>query len=317
MAMIETNKLRKVFGPIEAVKGVSFRVEKGEVLGFLGPNGAGKSTVMRLLTCFLTPTAGTASVGGHDILTDSMKVRRCVGYVPESNPVYGDMTTVAFLNFIAEMRGFRGRELKKRVDEVIDRCWLTDVRSQVTDTLSKGFKRRVGLAQAFLHDPPILILDEPTDGLDPNQKHEVRTLINRMAPDKATIISTHVLEEVDAVCTRAIIIAEGRIVADGTPAELQERSRYQGAVRLTVETPDTRGAEQALNGLPGVENVEILGKSDGAAHFFVFPKRGESILSGIVKLANEKKWKIEEMSEETGHLDEVFREITTKGGKHS
>ncbi|GAG32890.1 unnamed protein product, partial [marine sediment metagenome] len=196
MAMIETKALRKVFGPIEAVKGVSFRVDNGEVLGFLGPNGAGKSTVMRMLTCFLTPTSGTASVGGHDILEAGMEVRRMTGYVSETNPVYGDMTAESFLKFVAEMRGYRGREITERVGRACELCALMDVRPQTIDTLSKGYQRRVGVAQALLHDPKVLVLDEPTDGLDPNQKHEVRSLIREMAPDKAIIVSTHMLEEV-------------------------------------------------------------------------------------------------------------------------
>ena len=184
MTMIETKQLRKVFGPIEAVKGVSFRVDKGEVLGFLGPNGAGKSTVMRMLTCFLTPTSGTATVGGHDILSDSMAVRRLIGYLPESNPLYTDMEVQDFLRFIGEMRGFHGSELKQRVDKALEMCWLTNVRHQMIETLSKGYQRRVGLAQTLLHDPQVLVLDEPTDGLDPNQKYEVRSLIKGMAAEK-------------------------------------------------------------------------------------------------------------------------------------
>jgi ABC-2 type transport system ATP-binding protein len=317
MNMIETKKLRKVFGPIEAVKGVSFRVDKGEVLGFLGPNGAGKSTVMRMLTCFLTPTSGTALVGGHDILTDSLAARRMVGYVPESNPVYGDMSVVSFLRFIAEMRGFRGAEIDRRVASAMDTCWLDSVRQQIIETLSKGFKRRVGLAQALLHDPEILILDEPTDGLDPNQKHEVRTLIRRMAPDKAIVISTHVLEEVEAVCTRAIIIADGRILEDKTPAQLLARSRHHGAVRLTVAGDGLAGVERALTELRNVSHVETVDSIGATAHFTVFPKPGNAISRDVIALAFEKKWKIQDIHVETGDLNEVFRDITTKEGVHS
>jgi ABC-2 type transport system ATP-binding protein len=317
MNMIETKKLRKVFGPIEAVKGVSFRVDKGEVLGFLGPNGAGKSTVMRMLTCFLTPTSGTALVGGHDILTDSLAARRMVGYVPESNPVYGDMSVVSFLRFIAEMRGFRGAEIDRRVASAMDTCWLDSVRRQIIETLSKGFKRRVGLAQALLHDPEILILDEPTDGLDPNQKHEVRTLIRRMAPDKAIVISTHVLEEVEAVCTRAIIISDGRILEDKTPAQLLARSRHHGAVRLTVAGDGLAGVERALTELRNVSHVETVDSTGATAHFTVFPKPGNVISRDVIALAFEKKWKIQDIHVETGDLNEVFRDITTKEGVHS
>ena len=313
MAMIETKKLRKVFGPIEAVKGVSFRVDRGEVLGFLGPNGAGKSTVMRMITCFLEPTSGTATVGDHDIQTDSMEVRKLIGYVPESNPVYGDMTANSFLRFVGEIRGYSGKELEQRVERVVDMCWLADVRHQPLETLSKGYKRRVGLAQALIHDPPVLILDEPTDGLDPNQKHEVRSLIKGMAADKAIIISTHILEEVDSVCTRAIVIAQGRIVADGTPAELRSRSPYHGAVRLGVRGDGVDVA--ALEALPGVASVERLeDDASGASICLIVPAKGQSVSNAVVDLAAEKRWKVDEVHVEEGRLDEVFRQITTKEG---
>ena len=313
--MIETKKLRKVFGPIEAVKGVSFRVEKGEVLGFLGPNGAGKSTVMRMLTCFLQPTAGTASIGGNDILERSLEARRLIGYLPESNPVYNDMTVNAFLDFIGQMRGYKGAELKKRVDKVLESCWLINVRHQMVETLSKGFKRRVGLAQALIHNPPVLILDEPTDGLDPNQKHEVRTLINAMAPDKAIVISTHLLEEVEAICTRVIIIAEGRIVADGTPNDLLRQSRYHGAVHLTVQQANID--DSLLRGLEGVREVERIGSTDSNLRYMLYPKNNTPITQPILNLVSKQGWKLEELHVENGRLDEVFRKITTEGGKRS
>lgn len=315
--MIETKKLRKNFGPIEAVKGVSFRVQKGEVLGFLGPNGAGKSTVMRMVTCFLSPTSGTASVGGYDILEKPTEVRRLIGYLPETNPAYGEMSVNAFLKFIGQMRGFKGSELKNRVDSIMESCGLADVAQQMIETLSKGFKRRVGLAQALIHNPPVLILDEPTDGLDPNQKHDVRTLIKRMAPDKAIIISTHLLEEVDAVCTRAIIIAEGRIVADGTPTDLMKKSRYHGAIRLTVDSgqePVDGGIFQAL---PDVADAELVEGGNGISRLTIFPKDGKNISHAIMDLVQKRNWKLEEISIENGHLDEVFRQITTKGTKRS
>ncbi|MBN1866021.1 ATP-binding cassette domain-containing protein [Candidatus Sumerlaeota bacterium] len=315
---IETKKLRKVFGLIEAVKGVSFRVGQGEVLGFLGPNGAGKSTVMRMLTCFLTPTSGTATVDGHDILTDSMEARRLIGYLPESNPLYSDMTPMSFLRFIGEMRGLKGSALAKRIDSAIEICWLGDVRYQIIETLSKGYRRRVGLAQALLHDPSVLILDEPTDGLDPNQKHEVRGLIRDMASKKTTIISTHLLEEVEAICTRAIIIARGRIVADGTPTDLKQRSRYHGAVRLKVETDGRSVDENLLRALPGVESVEFSGvEGEKVALVTVFPQKGKNVAHEVALLAREQKWRIEEIGVEAGRLDEVFRDITTREEKRS
>ena len=222
-ALIEIQGLTKRFGAFTAVDNVSFQVQRGEVLGFLGPNGAGKSTTMRMLAGFMIPSAGTARVHGHDVQTDSVAARRMLGFLPEGAPTYPEMSVEGFLRFCARARGFSGSELADRVDHALGLTTLRGVRLQTVETLSKGFKRRVGLAQALLHDPPVLVLDEPTDGLDPNQKHEVRALIQRMAPKKAIVISTHILEEVDAVCSRAIVIAGGRIVADATPTEMQQR----------------------------------------------------------------------------------------------
>ncbi len=218
--LIDIDHLTKRFGGFTAVDDLSFQVRRGEVLGFLGPNGAGKSTTMRMLAGFMIPSAGTARICGHDVQTDSVAARRVLGFLPEGAPTYPEMSVTGFLRFCARIRGFSGRELADRVDHALGLTSLHGVQLQPVETLSKGFKRRVGLAQALLHDPPVLVLDEPTDGLDPNQKHEVRGLIERMAPDKAIIISTHILEEVDAVCTRAIVIAAGRVVADETPQAL-------------------------------------------------------------------------------------------------
>ena len=222
--LIEIRELHKRFGAIHAVRGVSFSVRKGEVLGFLGPNGAGKSTTMKMVTGFLEPTSGYIAVAGHDIHDHPIEIKKKIGYLPEGAPLYGEMTVTAFLNFVAEVRGMDGAYRQQRIEEVIRKIHLESVRHQTLETLSKGYKRRVGLAQAILHDPDVLILDEPTDGLDPNQKHQVRELIKVMAPNKAIIISTHILEEVTAVCTRAVVIAEGTIVFDGTPNELASRS---------------------------------------------------------------------------------------------
>ena len=222
-ALIEIEGLTKRFGTFTAVDNVSFSVERGEVVGFLGPNGAGKSTTMRMLAGFMTPTAGTARICGHDVQTDSLAARKMLGFLPEGAPTYPEMSVLGFLKFVAAIRGYSGGEASDRVAHAIGMTSLGGVRLQPVETLSKGFKRRVGLAQALLHDPPVLVLDEPTDGLDPNQKHEVRLLIARMAPEKAIVISTHILEEVDAVCTRAMIIAGGRVLADATPGELEKR----------------------------------------------------------------------------------------------
>ena len=240
-ALIEIAHLTKRFGGFTAVDDVSFNVARGEVLGFLGPNGAGKTTTMRMLAGFMQPTAGTARICGHDVETDAIAARRALGFLPEGAPTYPEMTVRAFLRFTAKVRGYAGGELADRVDHALGLTGLGGVREQTVETLSKGFKRRVGLAQALLHDPPVLVLDEPTDGLDPNQKHDVRQLIQRMAPEKAIVISTHILEEVDAVCTRAIIIAAGRIVADGTPAEL-ERQEPSGRLEDVFRSLTRRAA---------------------------------------------------------------------------
>ena len=221
---IEVRALDRRFGPIHAVRNISFSVHQGEVLGFLGPNGAGKSTTMKMISGFLEPTGGTVIVNGHDVLEEPIKVKASIGYLPEGAPSYGEMTVKSFLNFIAEIRGLTGREREERINHVVKQVQLESVLTQTVETLSKGFRRRVGVAQTIMHDPNVLIMDEPTDGLDPNQKHEVRTLIKNMAKDKAIIISTHILEEVDAVCTRAIIIASGNLLFDGTPEELRSKS---------------------------------------------------------------------------------------------
>jgi ABC-2 type transport system ATP-binding protein len=234
--LIEIEGLTKRFGGFTAVEGVSFSVARGEVVGFLGPNGAGKSTTMRMLAGFITPSAGTARLCGEDVTTRPVAARRHLGYLPEGAPCYPEMSVTAFLGFCARVRGYGGAELRERVARAMAATQLEGVRLQPIETLSKGFKRRVGLASALLHDPPVLVMDEPTDGLDPNQKHEVRSLIQRMAPEKAIIISTHILEEVSAVCTRAIVIARGRIVVDETPAALLARGASLDAVfrRLTL-----------------------------------------------------------------------------------
>ncbi len=221
--MIEVKKLRRSFGPVVAVDGISFSVEKGQVLGLLGPNGAGKSTAMRMLACFLRPDSGTATICGYDIQQNPIEVRRSIGYLAENVPAYNEMTVGSFLDFICDARNIKGKARRKALDRIVPMCSIDSVYHQTIETLSKGYKRRVGLAQALIHDPGVLIMDEPTDGLDPNQKHEVRKLINKMAKDKCIIISTHILEEVEAVCSRTIIIAKGKILVDSTPEELKEK----------------------------------------------------------------------------------------------
>lgn len=220
--MISIKNLKRSFGPIVAVNGVSFDVRKGEVLGLLGPNGAGKSTVMKMLTCFLLPDSGTATVCGHDILNDPVSVKKSIGYLAENVPLYNEMTVNDFLNFVCDIREITGKNRKQAIDRIVPMCSIETVFHQTIETLSKGYKRRVGLAQSLVHDPAVLILDEPTDGLDPNQKHEVRNLINKMSKDKCIIISTHILDEVDAICSRAIIMSKGEIKVDSTPDKLKE-----------------------------------------------------------------------------------------------
>lgn len=252
--MISTRNLVKDFGTRRAVDDVSFEVEKGEILGFLGPNGAGKSTTMRMITGFITPTSGTTIVHGNDMAVNPVEGRRHIGYLPENAPAYGDMTVREFLNFIAKMRGYVGGAVQERADAAMEQCWLDSVASQPIETLSKGYRQRVCFAQAILHDPPILLLDEPTDGLDPNQKHVVRNMIRSMGKEKVIIFSTHVLEEVDAVCSRAIIISGGSIVADSTPTELRSRSttgRLDDVFRELTTTEDVSKEAQLEDGKNG------------------------------------------------------------------
>ncbi|MGC8098003.1 ABC transporter ATP-binding protein [Metapseudomonas otitidis] len=302
--MIDIRKLTRRFAQHIAVDDLSFAVEPGEVLGFLGPNGAGKSTTMKMLTGFLAPTSGTASIFGHDIQTQTLQAQRSLGYLPEGAPCYGDMTVRGFLEFIAEIRGFRGAEKKARVAQAAGQVELDKVLGQSIETLSKGFKRRVGLAQAILHDPRVLILDEPTDGLDPNQKHQVRQLIQSLAQDKIVIISTHILEEVTAVCTRAVVIAAGKLVADDTPYELERRSRYHQAVTLVADEPLD---PLALAVLPGVAGVEENAAGGGLT---VLAKPGEVIFPQVNQLIHQRGWRVKELDVERGRLDEVFRSLT-------
>ncbi len=309
--MIEIDGLTKTYGRHTVVDNLSFRCEAGEVLGFLGPNGAGKSTTMKMLTGFVTPSGGRASVCGHDVETDAIAARRKIGYLPEGAPCYAEMTPATFLDFIGDIRELSDSARKERLDEVVQRLHLGEVLNQSIETLSKGFKRRVGLAQAILHDPDVLILDEPTDGLDPNQKHEVRELIRSMSADKLIIISTHILEEVEAVCSRAIIIASGRILADDTPANLASRSRYHNAVRLSLEdASEFDGAQAAVEKLASVSTTE--GDRDRATITAIPEKSGDgrAIWREVSALIEDRGWALHGLQQENGHLDEVFREIT-------
>jgi ABC-2 type transport system ATP-binding protein len=308
--MIEVQSLSKQFGPILAVDRVSFSVARGEVLGFLGPNGAGKSTTMKMIVGFLAPSAGTARVCGFDVLERPVEVKRRIGYLPEGAPSYADMTPNSFLRFCAAARGFGRAETRRRIAEAAKRTQIESVFDRPIDTLSKGYKRRVGLAQALLHDPEVLILDEPTDGLDPNQKHEVRTLIREMAARKAIVISTHLLEEVTAVCTRAIVIAGGQLVADSTPAELEARSRLHNAVTLRLKGVSPGEVQRRLVAVPGVRAVDAIEAVDSVLAFRLYPEGGRPIVTEVSRLIQERGWSVEEIHVEQGQLDEVFREIT-------
>jgi ABC-2 type transport system ATP-binding protein len=308
--MIEIEGLTKRFGPITAVAGLDLAVGKGEVLGFLGPNGAGKSTTMKMVAGFLAPDAGRVRLCGHDIETDTLAAQRQIGYLPEGAPAYPDMTPRQFLGFIAQVRGLSGGVARAAIAAAVGKTELDPVLDQPIDTLSKGFKRRVGVAQAILHDPPVLIMDEPTDGLDPNQKHAVRQLIQAMAPEKAIIISTHLLEEVEAVCTRAVIIDRGRVVADGTPPELLARSRHHNAVTAILPNEHAGSVAARLKALPDVADVEQKA-INGSAAVTAFPKGGALLIEEVSAMAARENWPVSELYAEAGRLDDVFRAVTT------
>ncbi len=265
--MICVENLSKQFDDFLAVDNLSFTVAPGEVLGFLGPNGAGKSTTMKIISGFLGASQGVVTVCGINVYDAPQKVQELMGYLPEGAPAYGEMTVSAFLDFIAQVRGYKGAQKQQRLQAVVEQVQLQSVLGQVIDTLSKGFVRRVGIAQAIMHDPKVLILDEPTDGLDPNQKHQVRELIKGLAKDKIVIISTHILEEVSAVCTRALIIDQGKLIVDGKPSVLERQSRYHNAISLSLED-EIEGAQDMLQELPGIKAVEQINISHGRCHAF-------------------------------------------------
>ncbi len=336
MALIEIDKLLKRFdggggragsAAIVAVDGISFAVQPGEVVGFLGPNGAGKSTTMKMLTGFLTPTSGTARVAGHDVQQKTLAAQRELGYLPEGAPAYPDMTPDGFLKFVARARGIGRATRDQAINKAVERTQLQGVLHQPIETLSKGFKRRVGLAQAILHEPKVLIMDEPTDGLDPNQKHEVRNLIRTLARGdvgpasssvgRAIVLSTHILEEVEAVCTRAIVIARGRIVADCTPAELLAKSKHHHAVTVTVRAPAGSRVRDDLLALAGVRNVEVASDQTGrdglSSSYTVTPKEasGDATLAArVLSLCQSRNWAVDGLRTEQGKLDDVFRDLT-------
>ena len=305
--MIEITHLKKLFGELVAVDDISFKVVPGEILGFLGPNGAGKSTTMKVITGFLSPSSGSVSIWGSDIETDTLAAQKHIGYLPEGAPCYEEMTPRSFLRFIARIRGFSGDDVDSVVSRVVATLSLHSVIDQRIETLSKGFKRRVGLAQAILHDPEVLILDEPTDGLDPNQKHQVREMIRGLSKDKIVIISTHILEEVTAVCSRAVIIANGKIVADCTPEELEARSRYHQAITLNASSEsDVQSIAEFLAGVQGVAEVEV----DGLELVAIPQDPQNGLLARVIEGVGSKGLAVSGLYQEKGRLDEVFRQIT-------
>lgn len=311
--MIEIDHLTKDFGSFRAVDSLTFSLGKGEVLGFLGPNGAGKSTSMKMITGYLAPTSGTARILGHDVRKDPLAVKNAIGYLPEGAPAWPDMTPTSFLKFIAKIRHLSGTDAEKAVAEAIEKTNLSAVLHQPIQTLSKGFKRRVGLAQALLHDPQVLIMDEPTDGLDPNQKKDVRDLIQSMAEDKAIIISTHILEEVEVICSRAMIIDAGKIVADGSPSDLEAKSKRHNSVRLTVSAEDQEQTCKLLNGLNVVDSVEQVGPNGLRALSVDRKPIAEAVQACLAKATIQPQ----EIQIERGRLDDVFRTVTKSDIHHS
>jgi ABC-2 type transport system ATP-binding protein len=315
--MIEVRDLKKVFGSVGkkvAVDGVSFSVEKGEVLGFLGPNGAGKSTTMRMVMGFLPPSEGSVLIGGVPMLERPIEAKKKMGYLPEAAPLYSDMSVVGFLGFCADLRGLRGAARSKAIDKALDICFLQPVRHQSVDTLSKGYRHRTCLAQAILHDPEILIMDEPTDGLDPNQKHEVRNLIREWGRDKAVIFSTHILEEVEEACTRAVVIHQGKLVADGTPAELKAKAPGAGDVRVTYGGAAGDELRGVVEGLQLVRGIEVLESGEGVLDAVVRPEQGKSaeVSAALSALARERGLTLTRLVTDEGRLDLVFRALTSQ-----
>jgi ABC-2 type transport system ATP-binding protein len=309
MALVEAQDLVKRFGSLVAVDGISFAVERGEVVGFLGPNGAGKSTAMRIISGFLEPTSGRAAIDGHDSHRDPIAARRKLGYLPEGAPAYADMSVAAFLEFIAGMHGLTPAQANDRLAELVERVGLAGVWNQRIESLSKGFKRRVGIAQALVHDPDALILDEPTDGLDPIQKYEMRDLIRTIAPQKAIIISTHILEEVEAVCTRAIIIARGRMLADATPGELLARNAAQNTLALALAITEPQAAIDILSKHPAVGRVDVAGRFNGVTRLVVRTAPTPPPADELAALLGRSNIRVTEYYVTRATLDDVFRDI--------
>ena len=308
--MITVEHLVKKFGPRTAVDDISFQVEKGGVLGFLGPNGAGKTTTIRMLAGYLPPTSGKIEMNGIDVVANPVRAQKQMGYMPEQTPLYDEMTVRDFLRFLAEVRGFSGKERNRRVDGILEACMLTGVQHQIIDTLSKGYRRRTSLAQALLHDPDVLLLDEPTEGLDPNQKQVVRDMIVSMAQNKIILLSTHVLEEVDALCSRIMVISEGRLKADGRPADLKKCSRDYNVLTVELLAPAAEAAA-AFQAIPDVAEVQTVAVEGPKSTLRLIPRDKQALAVHAIEVAARHKWMVTGIRAEPGRLDDVFRQITT------
>jgi len=307
--MIKANKLTMHYGPVVALRDVSFEVRRGEIVGLLGPNGAGKSTAMKILTTYLYPTSGTAQVGGIDILDNPLAIRKIIGYLPEVLPLYMDMEVRAYLDFVGRARGLTGAKLKERTDIVLEECGLRPMYRKIIRELSKGFRQRSGLAQALIHDPDIILLDEPTSGLDPHQIVEIRRLIRNLASSKTVILSTHILQEVEAMADRIVIINQGRIVGDGTIEELRKRAMEHDRTAISV-VGDRAEVERLLSGIDGVRKVQFTGEEDGAVSFMVMSREGTELWRDLNKLAHAKNWVLRELSLKPLSLEETFLTLT-------
>lgn len=307
--MITVDSITKSYGPTRALKGVSFSIDKGEIVGFLGPNGAGKSTTMKILTCYMPADSGKATVAGFDVFDQSLDVRRHLGYLPESAPLYTDMLVVDFLKFAGSMRGIKGERLNRRIKDVVERTGLESAVGKNISELSKGYRQRVGLAQALIHEPDVLILDEPTTGLDPNQIKEIRDLIREIGKEKTVILSTHIMAEVTATCDRAIIIADGRVVASGTPEELTSRSRGGSEVIARIRGPQNE-VEKKLKALSGVQAVRVLERDDSGARYEITAGKAKDLPEQVFRAVVENKWTLTELRQESATLEDVFSELT-------
>ncbi|MEL0184594.1 MAG: ABC transporter ATP-binding protein [Hyphomicrobiales bacterium] len=307
---IVLTNLHKSFGDHKAVNNVSLNVKVGQILGFIGPNGSGKSTTMKMATGYLQPDSGSSNICGIDIEKNPKEAKKLIGYLPEGAPAYGEMTTIGFLNFIADIRGYFGKQRSIQIDKAVERARIKHVLHQQIDTLSKGYKRRVGLSQAILHDPKILILDEPTDGLDPNQKHHVRELITEISRTTAIIVSTHILEEVDAVCSGVLLINKGNIVLDGSASQLRSKVESHNSVQIKVNPNDVENLKRLLLTISGVSKIETVNETENNVNVHIYPKENRIILTEIAKIIADNKFPINDIHQNHIALDEAFRKLT-------